>query len=146
MRDWVKPLRKAYYDALLNEVTIDSGFVPVFQEKVPENTPHDVYININRVTSTDSSTFDKFAGEVIVEVECWAQHHAEIGDEVDDMVDQVKQAVLPTRTTTGIAQQPGFHFSSVHYDSESEVPVLQTGTGYIKAKIIRFRQTIVDNN
>lgn len=146
MRDWTKPLRKAYYTTLVNQVFIESAPVAVWQEKLPEDEPAGLYIVIGDTIGNNISPMDRFVGDVLVNIEVIAMGQSEIGDYVDDMTDQVKQLILPTRTTSGLTPQAGFQFSSVRWDNDNDIPVLQTPSGYIKRKIIRYRQNIVDNN
>lgn len=146
MRDWTKPLRKAYYDALAGNVSIEAAIVPVWQDKVPEDQPATCYIVIGETQGSDDSTFSTWDSDAFINVEVIAHFQSETGDYVDDMTDQVKSLLLPTRTTIGITEPSGFHIKKMVVDGENDIPVLQTATGYLKRKIIRYRQKIVDNN
>jgi hypothetical protein len=146
LKDWTKPLRKAYYDALNGQVVIDSAPVPVFQDKVPDDVPSDLYIVVADTLSSDASPFNVWVRDALMNIEVVAMSQAEPGDYVDDMVDQIKQKLFLTRTTFGIAQPAGFQVTKLTLDAEQDIPVMQTATGYIKRKILRTRQTIVDNN
>lgn len=146
MRDWIKPLRKAYYGALVNQVFIDLAIVPVWQDKLPEDEPSTLAIVIGETSGTNMDTFDRFMGDVTINIEIIALGQSEVGDYVDDMADQVKGLITTTRTLNGLTPQAGFAFTRVSWDNETDIPMLQTATGYIKRKIIRYRQHIIDNN
>lgn len=146
MRDWTKPLRKAYYTTLVNQVFIESAPVAVWQEKLPEDEPAGLYIVIGDTLANNESTFDKWGFEVLLNLEVVALGQSEVGDFVDDMVDQVKQLIFLSRTTFGITPPAGFNISRIFIDGENDIPVLQTATGYIKRKILRFHHLIIDNN
>lgn len=146
MRDWTKPLRKAYYTTLVNQVFIESAPVAVWQEKLPEDEPAGLYIVIGDTLANNESTFDKWGFEVLLNLEVVALGQSEVGDFVDDMVDQVKQLIFLSRTTFGITPPAGFNISRIYLDGENDIPVLKTETGYIKRKILRFHHLIIDNN
>lgn len=143
MRDWNGELRKQYYQILDTSILV--GY-PVFQEQVINQNPSNFYIVIGRVFSNAANTLDKWVGEVFVEVESVGLYGANIGPEVDAMTDQVKQAILAQRATPS-QNINGFNWSSLSWDGDTDIPVAEmAGGGYIKRRITRFKQTIVDNN
>lgn len=146
MRDWTKPIRQAYYNALMGNVIIESAPVPVFQEKVPDHAPNMCYIIIADTQGAQANDFTTWNTDATVNIDIVNLFNAESGDYVDDMADQVKQILLPTRTTKGIVDPTGFQVIMMMVDGEQDIPIAQTGTGFIKRKILRMRQTIVDNN
>lgn len=146
MNDYRLALRQACYDCLNEGVVIDSTFVPVKQDKLPDDEPTSCYILIGDIIGSDISPLDHFASDVTVNIHAVAIAQAEVGNFADDMVNQIKQLMLPTRTTSGLDPQTGFNFSCLRVDNDNDVPVLQTGTGYVKQIIVRFRLNIFDNN
>lgn len=146
MNDYRLALRQAIYDCLDQSVLIESSFVPVKQDKLPDDEPTNCYILIGDIIGSDISPLDHFASDVFVNIHAVAIAQAEVGNYADDMVNQIKQLMLPTRTTTGLGVQAGFQFSSVKVDGDNDVPILQTRTGYVKQIVIRYRMNITDNN
>lgn len=146
MKDWAQPLRKAYYDLLNGVVVIDSGFVPVFQERVADNEPSNIYIVIGDIVSSNADDFTTYNSEVFLNLDVVSRQQSGMGDEVDTMVDQIKTLLFPTRTTRGIAQPSGFQVSEIWIESENELPVAELPIGYLKRKILRIHHKIVDNN
>lgn len=146
MNDYRLALRQACYDCLANGVVIDSAFVPVKQDKLPEDEPTNCYILIGDIIGNNISPLDHFASDVTVSIHAVAIAQSEVGNYADDMANQIKQLMLPTRTTSGLEEQGGFHFSCLRVDNDNDVPVLQTATGYVKQIVIRYRLNIFDNN
>lgn len=147
MKDWAQPLRKAYYDLFNNAVVVDSGFVPVFQERVPDNEPTNLAIVIgSTLVSNNADDFKSYNSEAFITIDAISRQQSGMGDEVDTMVDQIKTLLFPTRTTRGIAQPSGFQVSEIWIESENELPVAELPVGYLKRKILRIHHKIVDNN
>ena len=146
MNDYRLALRQSCYDCLNANVVIDAAPVPVKQEKLPDDEPTNCYVLVGDIIGSDISPLDHFATDVTVNIHAVAIAQAEVGNFADDMANQIKQLMLPTRTTTGLAPQAGFQFSSVRLDNDNDIPILQTATGYVKQIVIRYRLNITDNN
>jgi hypothetical protein len=142
MRDFNRALRENYCGTIVNTVGVT---YPVYHDVLPGSVEAPFYIVIGRIFSSSVLNFNAWQGDVFVEVEAIGFYSSSVGNEVDDMVDQIKFGMVKGRASTVLAMG-NFYLTAFSWDSDIDIPVVETENGLMKRRIVRFKQTIVDNN
>jgi hypothetical protein len=118
MNDVGTPVRKAFYDALYNQVTNPENgavTVPVVDEKLDLNiTEHDLYILIGGQAETPVNTKSSWADEVDLSITFVNRRKATNSKTIiENIANQAVGILFPTRTTFGITISEPFQLSYV---------------------------------
>lgn len=94
MKDVGYSLRKAYYDKLLNAVSFNAAYVPVY-DNVPDNASHP-YIQISNISVVDNSTKSNFNSNCVVTVQVFTGTDGTnySKSDADNISNQVMQLLL----------------------------------------------------
>jgi hypothetical protein len=126
MNDTGQAVRKAFYEALYNQVSNpENGAtkVPIVDEKLDLNiTEHTLYMLIGGQQATPVNTKQTWASEVDINITIVNRRKATNSKTtIETIADDLLSIILPTKTTYGITINEPFHLSYVKYISDSYV-------------------------
>lgn len=144
MNDAGQAVRKIFFSALNNQVTIEGSPIPIVDEKLDLNiTEHDLYMLIGGQASTSVNTKSTWGKEVDLNITVVNRRKATNSKTIiENIADQVLQILFPTRTTFGLTVEAPFKLSYVKYVSDSyQFEKLVDGWQISKAMIFKTRIT-----
>src|SRR5689334_11042694 len=99
MRDFDIPLRRAYFNALKDQITIEGAVIPVADSKLEEmKTEGDIYIMVTNQNTQSNNTKSTF--KVVSEISLDIVHRMKSAGQkriVDLVSDQILETLFPTR-------------------------------------------------
>lgn len=102
MNNYVGELIKAYYHCLNGNITYNGQAVNVYRVGV-ESDERFHYIQLRAESENDQSDKTKFVTNPVVVIDIYTVHEGSIDESVvQDIDNQVRQLLFPTRTTTGL--------------------------------------------
>jgi hypothetical protein len=146
MKDPVKFIKDAYFNALDGNITYNGSTIPVYDEEADE-TGGDYYIIISTITDADFPNKGKFMNDVEVLIDVVSQNNWRV-DLVKQIVDSITAKILneiiPSIGTTSLIEDADFQIVDVRKASTQHVPVIDTGTKKIVRRLTRFTQLIIE--
>lgn len=146
MKDQVKFIKDAYFNALDGNITYNGSTIPVYDEEADE-TGGDYYIIISTITDADLPNKGKFMNDVEVLIDVVSQNNWRV-DLVKQIVDSITAKILneiiPSIGTTSLIENSDFQIVDVRKASTQHVPVIDTGTKKIVRRLTRFTQLIIE--
>jgi hypothetical protein len=146
MKDPVKFIKDAYFNALDGVITYNGSTIPVYDEEADE-TGGDYYIIISTITDTDLPNKAKFMNDVEVLIDVVSQNNWRV-DLVKQIVDSITAKILaviiPSVGTTSLTDDADFQIVDVRKASTQHVPIIDTGTKKIVRRLTRFTQLIIE--
>lgn len=121
MNDAGQVVRKGFFDALNNQITIEGSPVPIVDEKLDLNiTEHTLYMLIGGQQANAVNTKTTWGKEVDLNITVVNRRKAtNTKTIIENIADQMLQILFPTRTTFGLSLSDPFKLSYVKYISES---------------------------
>ena len=146
MIDIGTPARKAFYDALYNQVTVESGKIPVVDEKLDARiSEHDLYILIGAQNETDRSNKTNWVGEVDIMLTVFNKRRAtNTKTIVESIASQILSILFPTRTTVGVTVSNPFRLTWIR-PADRDYNFNKTETGFEISKRLVFRLRITQS-
>jgi hypothetical protein len=146
MRDIGTPARKAIYNALFDQVVIDSGKIPIVDEKLDARISEtNLYILIGAQDEQEKGNKTNWVGEVDILLTVVNRRKAtNTKTIVESITDQIKQILFPTRTTLGVTLESPFQLSwmrSINRDYQ----FTKVEDGFEIAKRLTYRLRITHN-
>lgn len=146
MKDPVKFIKGAYFNALDGNITYNGSTIPVYDEEADE-TGGDYYIIISTITDADLPNKGKFMNDVEVLIDVVSQNNWRV-DLVKQIVDSITAKILneiiPSIGTTSLIEDADFQIVDVRKASTQHVPVIDTGIKKIVRRLTRFTQLIIE--
>lgn len=146
MKDPVKFIKDAYFNALDGVITYNGSTIPVYDEEADE-TGGDYYIIISTITDTDLPNKAKFMNDVEVLIDVVSQNNWRV-DLVKQIVDSITAKILaviiPSVGSTSLSDGADFQIVDVRKASTQHVPIIDTGTKKIVRRLTRFTQLIIE--
>jgi hypothetical protein len=146
MKDPIKFIKDAYFNALDGNITYNGSTIPVYDEEADE-TGGDYYIIISTITDADFPNKGKFMNDVEVLIDVVSQNNWRV-DLVKQIVDSITAKILneiiPSIGTTSLIENADFQIVDVRKASTQHVPVIDTGTKKIVRRLTRFTQLIIE--
>jgi len=146
MKDPVKFIKDAYFNALDGAITYNGSTILVYDEEADE-TGGDYYIIISTITDADLPNKGKFMNDVEVLIDVVSQNNWRV-DLVKQIVDSITAKILaviiPSVGTTSLIENADFQIVDVRKASTQHVPIIDTGTKKIVRRLTRFTQLIIE--
>jgi hypothetical protein len=146
MKDPVKFIKDAYFNALDGNITYNGSTIPVYDEEADE-TGGDYYIIISTITDADLPNKGKFMNDVEVLIDVVSQNNWRVDlvkEIVDSITGKIMAAIIPSIGTTLLIENADFQIVDVRKASTQHVPVIDTGTKKIVRRLTRFTQLIIE--
>lgn len=146
MKDPVKFIKNAYYNALNNAITYNGSTITVYDEEADE-TGGDYYIIISTITDADFPNKAKFMNDVEVLIDVVSQNNWRVDlvkEIVDSITSKIMNVILPSVGNTSLSDSADFQIVDVRKAATQHVPVLDTGTKKIVRRLTRFTQLIIE--
>lgn len=146
MKDPVKFIKDAYFNALNNAITYNGSTVPVYDEEADE-TGGDYYIIISTITDADFPNKAKFMNDVEVLIDVVSQNNWRVDlvkQIVDSITSKIMNVIIPSVGNTSLLDSADFQIVDVRKAATQHVPVLDTGTKKIVRRLTRFTQLIIE--
>lgn len=146
MKDPVKFIKDAYFNALDGNITYNGSTIPVYDEEADE-TGGDYYIIISTITDADFPNKGKFMNDVEVLIDVVSQNNWRVDlvkQIVDSITGKIMAAIIPSIGTTLLIENADFQIVDVRKASTQHVPVIDTGTKKIVRRLTRFTQLIIE--
>lgn len=148
MNDVGAPVRKAFYDALNNQVANPESItdkIPIVDEKLDLNiTEHDLYMLIGAQTETPANTKQTWGTEVDLSITVVNRRKATNSKtSVENITGQILNIIFPTRTTYGISVSSPFKLSFVR-KTEADYDFQRTPDGWQISKKITFKTRVTE--
>ena len=146
MKDPVKFIKDAYFNALDGNITYNGSTIPVYDEEADE-TGGDYYIIISTITDADFPNKGKFMNDVEVLIDVVSQNNWRVDlvkEIVDSITGKIMAAIIPSIGTTLLIENADFQIVDVRKASTQHVPVIDTGTKKIVRRLTRFTQLIIE--
>lgn len=141
MQDPLYILRKAFYEALNEQLTYNSVDVPVYSGGLPIDAPS-VYVLLHTATDTGTNTLTSFKSDSTIIVDIVSKTGATSSyDIVDNIANQVFLLLKPTINTSGLPPQEGFQIGCLTKRSDNYLPTTISGET-ITRRLIRFSTKI----
>lgn len=140
MIDYDTGLRKAYYDALSGNVTIDSSEIPVVDEKLDTQlTEHDIYIKFTTQNVTQGNNKSYFAANIDMNIDI-VQLTDSVGGKliVDDVAGQIMTLLFPTKNTTALVLPSPLRLTFAHLQNSTTELIRSHPKGFITIKTLTF--------
>jgi len=146
MKDPVKFIKDAYFNALDGAITYNGSTIPVYDEEADE-TGGDYYIIISTITDAELPNKGKFMNDVEVLIDVVSQNNWRV-DLVKQIVDSITAKILaviiPSVGSTSLIENADFQIVDVRKASTQHVPIIDTGTKKIVRRLTRFTQLIIE--
>jgi len=146
MKDPVKFIKDAYFNALDGVITYNGSTIPIYDEEADE-TGGDYYIIISTITDADLPNKGKFMNDVEVLIDVVSQNNWRV-DLVKQIVDSITAKILaviiPSVGSTSLIENADFQIVNVRKASTQHVPIIDTGTKKIVRRLTRFTQLIIE--
>jgi hypothetical protein len=146
MKDPVKFIKDAYFNALDGVITYNGSTIPVYDEEADE-TGGDYYIIISTITDADFPNKGKFMNDVEVLIDVVSQNNWRVDlvkQIVDSITAKIMNVIIPSIGTTSLIENADFQIVDVRKASTQHVPIIDTGTKKIVRRLTRFTQLIIE--
>jgi hypothetical protein len=149
MNDSGGKIRKAYYEALFEQVSHPEGaatFIPVVDEKLDLNiTEHDLYILISGQAGTPKEVKCMWAKEEDINITVVNRRKATNSKLlIENISDQILTIILPTRTTNGLSIEAPFKLTYARLISD-QTNFERIADGWQVSKSLIFRNHITQS-
>lgn len=149
MNDAGQAIRKAYYDALNNQVNNPGNpgnFIPIVDEKLEVNiTEHDLYMLIGGQGGTVSGVKGMWAKELDISITVVNRRKATSSKTlIEDICDQMLTILFPTRTTNGLTVASPFKLTYARLLNENYA-FDKEDAGWVISKVLVFRNHITQS-
>lgn len=149
MNDAGQAIRKAYYDALNNQVSNPGNpgnFIPIVDEKLDLNiTEHDLYMLIGGQGGTVSGVKGMWAKELDISITVVNRRKATNSKTlIEDICDQMLTILFPTRTTNGLTVVSPFKLTYARLINENYA-FDKEDAGWVISKVLVFRNHITQS-
>lgn len=146
MKDPIKFIKDAYFNALDGNITYNGSTIPVYDEEA-DATGGDYYILISTIIDADFPNKTKFMNDVEVLIDVVSQNNYRV-DLVKSIVDAITQKVLnqilPSVGNSSLSDNADFQILDVRKSGSQHVPIIDTGTKRIVRRLTRFTQLIIE--
>ena len=146
MKDPVKFIKEAYFNALDGVITYNGSTIPVYDEEADE-TGGDYYIIILTITDADFPNKGKFMNDVEVLIDVVSQNNWRVDlvkQIVDSITAKILNVIIPSVGATSLIGNADFQIVDVRKASTQHVPIIDTGTKKIVRRLTRFTQIIIE--
>jgi hypothetical protein len=146
MKDPVKFIKEAYFNALDGVITYNGSTIPVYDEEADE-TGGDYYIIISTITDADFPNKGKFMNDVEVLIDVVSQNNWRVDlvkQIVDSITAKILNVIIPSVGATSLIENADFQIVDVRKASTQHVPIIDTGTKKIVRRLTRFTQLIIE--
>ena len=146
MKDPVKFIKEAYFNALDGVITYNGSTIPVYDEEADE-TGGDYYILISTITDADFPNKGKFMNDVEVLIDVVSQNNWRVDlvkQVVDSITAKILNVIIPSVGATSLIENADFQIVDVRKASTQHVPIIDTGTKKIVRRLTRFTQLIIE--
>jgi hypothetical protein len=146
MKDPVKFIKEAYFNALDGVITYNGSTIPVYDEEADE-TGGDYYIIISTITDADFPNKGKFMNDVEVLIDVVSQNNWRVDlvkQIVDSITAKIMNVIIPSVGATSLIENADFQIVDVRKASTQHVPIIDTGTKKIVRRLTRFTQLIIE--
>lgn len=146
MKDPVKFIKNAYFNALDGVITYNGSTIPIYDEEADE-TGGDYYIIISTITDADLPNKGKFMNDVEVLIDVVSQNNWRVDlvkQIVDSITAKIMNVIIPSVGTTSLIEDADFQIVDVRKASTQHVPIIDTGTKKIVRRLTRFTQLIIE--
>jgi hypothetical protein len=147
MIDYDTGLRKGYFDVLNGNVLIQSGVIPVVDEKLDTQiTEHDIYIKLSTQNVSQQNNKSYFAATVDLNIDI-VQITLSVGGKliVDEVADQVYNLLFPTKNTRAIVLDDPLKLTNAYLQNSTTEPMRETPKGFITIKTLTFFNRIIQD-
>lgn len=146
MIDIGTPARKAFYDALHEQVMIEETDIPVVDEKLDERiTEHDLYILIGAQNEIARDNKTNYVGEVDIVLTIYNRRKAtNTKTKVEAIASLILTKVFPTRTTYGISVSDPYNLTYVRL-TDRDYAFEKVDSGFEIGKRLTFKLRITHN-
>ena len=146
MKDPVKFIKEAYFNALDGAINYNGSTIPVYDEEADE-TGGDYYIIISTITDADFPNKGKFMNDVEVLIDVVSQNNWRVDlvkQIVDSITAKILNVIIPSVGATSLIENADFQIVDVRKASTQHVPIIDTGTKKIVRRLTRFTQIIIE--
>jgi hypothetical protein len=146
MKDPVKFIKEAYFNALDGVITYNGSTIPVYDDEADE-TGGDYYIIISTITDADFPNKGKFMNDVEVLIHVVSQNNWRVDlvkQIVDSITAKILNVIIPSVGATSLIENADFQIVDVRKASTQHVPIIDTGTKKIVRRLTRFTQLIIE--
>lgn len=146
MKDPVKFIKDAYFNALDGNITYNGSTIPVYDEEADE-TGGDYYILISTITDADFPNKGKFMNDVEVLIDVVSQNNWRVDlvkQIVDSITAKIMNVIIPSVGSTSLSDNADFQIVDVRKAATQHVPIIDTGTKKIVRRLTRFTQLIIE--
>jgi hypothetical protein len=138
-------IRKAIYTALNGNVSYNSVNIPIFDE-APDEAQSSHYILFSSQTEDDATNNARFVTEGDILLDIVTIHPSYPTKKVVESISDTIMGILtPTVTTRGITLPSGFSLTLFRRERSYSIPMLQSSTGKVIRKILRYSFRIQQN-
>ncbi len=143
MRDYGTIIRKAFYDVIKNEVTIDSGVVPIIDEKVEGNSGSAVVIRITTQDMQQQNTKHHFRATCRVLVEVTQYTKTAITKlKIDNVCNQILTLLYPDPKTIALTVPSPYQLPVSYLEGTDTSPFMKVEAGLAITKTLIFNNII----
>ena len=146
MKDPIKFIKDAYFNALDGNITYNGSTIPVYDEEADE-TGGDYYILISTITDADFPNKTKFMNDVEVLIDVVSQNNFRVDlvkSIVDAITEKVLNEILPSVSNSSLSDNADFQIVDVRKSGSQHIPIIDTGTKKIVRRLTRFTQLIIE--
>jgi len=136
-------IRKAYFDLLDGNVTLNAVEVPVYDE-LNEDYEGEAYIVLGTQTDNDSSNKHAFTSDHVITIDIVTRFVTSARKYPSEVISgQVKALVLPTPSTCALVSPSGLQITAVKKLDDISIPIEQFDTWKVVRKILRYTHKCV---
>jgi len=146
MKDPIKFIKDAYFNALNGAITYNGSEVYVYDEEADE-TGGDYYILISTITDADAPNKAKFMNDVQVLIDVVSQNNFRVDlvkKIVDSITEKVLNVIIPSVGNSSLSDNADFQIIDVRKSGSQHVPIIDTGTKKIVRRLTTFTQLIIE--
>lgn len=147
MKDVALPLRRAYYQALKDQVTINGAIVPVVDAKMEvEKTEQDIVIYVSNQNDQERNTKCSFITNSEISLDIVHRMKSAGTKRIVDLIcDQILTTLFPDKRSHNLSMETGFQLQSPRLKMTNTTAILPIESGFMQVKTVVFSNIIIQN-
>lgn len=140
MIDVKMPVRKAFFQALNNNITYNATPIQVADGMRTNITPLGLYVILAGQTGTPRNTFSGWASDETIDIDILyktADNNAK--SVLDGVADQMLRLLLPSVTTNGLPTQAGCQFLNLVLQSDRDLTLSLNPSNTLGRRLLTFK-------
>lgn len=144
MRESGTAIRRGYFNAIDDSITVNGNDIPVYYGKIPSNITANFFILIQDISSKPRKNMSISITDSRIAIDIIKRVDADVSmEQVEDASDQILQIVKPTTRTTGISiASPSVLIGVTLVDNDDNRPQPIDAAKFVVSKSLVFNNIV----